>query len=205
MFLVGKADPDDPDRARKLSGLVQSGTDVDMKKVLEDTKSKAKDFDYHHLLLPYCLFVNHYDVTSKQFKEVLKKVEEVERHIMDELQKSRRSTSIARVKACDGDGLEPNYWGLAKQSNSLHEASMEVVELARRRQFEDKLVTALTNNLEEKSRMLLDIQRYDRWAKSHQLDIERMPGRIDSLKNLVSNKRTAWTRILVLILLLFVC
>ncbi|KAK2596450.1 hypothetical protein N8I77_013340 [Diaporthe amygdali] len=189
MFLVGKADPKDPNRARKLSGLIQSGSDVELREIVDATASKAERYNYHPLLLPYRLYVNHYENTSKQFNSVLKDVELVERLIKDELDNRRRLTSQAGGKVDDYEDSKPSHWGLAKWSKTLHEASMEVAELARRRTFEDYLGKTLIDELNKETpphyQLSQDVGRHDRWAKAHQLDIEGMPGRIDSLNNLL--------------------
>lgn len=188
MFLVGRPDPKDPDQARKLSGLIQSGADVKLREILDAVTSTAKGFDYHPLLLPYHLYLNHYEDTSKQFDKVLKRVEDAEEGIKKALDSKGKLISEAQGKI-DHD---PSQWGLANLSKLLHEASMEVSELARRRRFEDDLAKALKNELRQKrpaqNRMLRSLDRYDSWAKAHQSEIDGMPGKIDSLKTLVRHQ-----------------
>lgn len=191
MFLIGRADPKDPNGARKLSGLIQSGADVDLEGILDETTSKAKDFGYHPLLLPYHLYTDHYKNTSTQFDVVLKTVESVEQHIMTVLQNKSETIHQFSSKDDGDDGFEISYWGLAEQSKSLHEASMKVAEVSRRRRFEIDLANALKEELKLKrpaqNQMLRELHRYDRWANAHQSEIEGMPDRIDSLKNIVSH------------------
>lgn len=96
---------------------------------------------------------------------------------MDELHD--KSQLISQVEGDDDDDepLELGHWGLAKLSNLLHEASMEVAELARRRQFEDELAKQLNDELHKErplqNQIILGLQRYDRWTKAHQRDICR--------------------------------
>lgn len=197
MFLVSRADPKDPNLSRKLSGLLQSGADVNLEEILDRTTREAKHFSYHPLMLPYHLYIDHYDNTSKQFDSVLKKVEFVEESLMHVLQGEKKLHSQVSSNADGDDGQDTDHWGLARLSKSLHEASMEIAEVTRRRRFEDDFSKALQKELNLKrpaqSQMLWLLKnRYDRWARAHQLDIEGMPGRIDSLKNLVRHLWTTW-------------
>ncbi|KAF0322139.1 hypothetical protein GQ607_010642, partial [Colletotrichum asianum] len=194
MFLVGRADPKSPGQARKLSGLIQSGADVKLGEILSGVVRKADEFCHHPLLLPFHLYVNHYEGTSAHFKAVLDIVEHVEGRIMKALHGKRRLTSQVAQRNDDHDDQGTNHWDLASFSKDLHEASMKVAELARRRNFEDDLAKLLKKELEKRvsdqnqkaqNQLLGDLTRYDRWANAHQSDIDGMPGRIDSLNTLL--------------------
>lgn len=191
MFLVDRADPEDPEGSRKLSGLIQGGADVNLQKILTAAASKAKSFNYHPLLLPYELYISHFENTSQQFDNASNKVDEVEQGIMKALDNERGLTS-SHAKADEGDDMEPHHQGLTKLSRKLHEASRDAAELALRRQFQDELAKTLydqlTGNGLEETEMRAAISRYDRWTRGHQLDIDGMPARIESLRNLVSHQ-----------------
>ncbi|WYZ36439.1 hypothetical protein EsH8_XIV_000039 [Colletotrichum jinshuiense] len=189
MFLVGKEDPEDPGRSRKLSGLIQSGADVKLRGILRNVVEKAEEASYHPLLLPYQLYVDHCRTTSEQFDDTLHKVEFVEESITKALHGEKPPIYQVQGKVDNDEDPETNHWGLAGLGKTLHEASMEITELVRRRKFEDDLSEALKKELDKErpaqNPMLRDLKRRHRWANAHQLDITGMPSRVDSLKTLL--------------------
>lgn len=92
---------------------------------------------------------------------------------------------------------DSSYLGLTKLSRKLHEASRDASELTLRRQFQDEFANTLHNQLEgnelEDNEIRAAMSPDYRWTRSHQLDIDAMPARTESLRNLVSHNLLIFT------------
>lgn len=149
------------------------------------------------MLLLFQLFLDHYHTTSERFKKVLKKVETVDSIISGELQSviksdcdnaiansqsSPKTSILSTVKATSQKNSQnkPKGHNLAQLSQALHQARMELVELARRSEFESQVRKILQGDLKEEEQLIGRVNVYCAMSKSHELDIQVLPQRISS-------------------------
>lgn len=175
LFLICKTDPENPTTSRKISGVIQAGSDIDLEQVLSEVKARAAAYSYHPLILPATLFLGHHETTSTMVAGILEGVAFVERMLLVELERQKDKSYIY-----DGGS------SLLDLSERLHRYRMDLVELRRRRAFEDDVAKKLEEALGNENALLQQFARYNRWAKSNDGNIESLPDRIESQRNLVS-------------------
>ncbi|KAF5609026.1 Mg2+ transporter like zinc transport [Fusarium pseudoanthophilum] len=72
-------------------------------------------------------------------------------------------------------------------SMTLHECSMDLAELGRRRKFEKELGSVLQKDLSHDSKLRVLVEIYSRMSQSRDSDIESLPGKIESQRNVLYN------------------
>lgn len=156
----------------KISGVIQVDKDVDLTNIFRDVRDLAARYGHHQTLLPLQLFVSHYEATKEAFTLIQNRVSEVDddlfRHLKDE------------GKLDDASKL---YRDL---SMTLHSCSMDLAELGRRREFEKELGNVLQKDLRNNSKLRVLVEIYSRMSQSRDSDIESLPGKIESQRNVVS-------------------
>ena len=165
------------------AAMIRSDTVSEMSDVLHAAQTDAKDVS-HPLLLLFHLFLSHHRTTSEMLLNILDKVETVDSEIMGELQTEKAneipssdpSLSQARKKICDFGQL----------SQMLHEARMELVELAKRNAFETQVRGLLQKELKDESHLIWRMNMYIELSKRHGQYIQSLPERISSQTTVVS-------------------
>lgn len=69
---------------------------------------------------------------------------------------------------------------------TLNKCSMNLAELGRRRRFEEELGSRLLQDLQNDSKLRVVVEIYSRMSQSRDSDIESLPGKIESQRNVVS-------------------
>jgi len=153
--------------------VIQVGADVNVRRLIVEVQRLAETFAHHPLLLPIQLFQEHSDTTSRKLREILKKVKDVETKLMAEIVTQKMNID-----------LQIAGWNFGELSKTLHTCSMDLVELRRRRTFEDAVADALTSELKNHP-LLRRLASSEGLAKRHKRDIDSLPERIESQKTLV--------------------
>jgi len=117
-------------------------------------------------------------MTVKKLESILKNVAEVEKVLLNELSPGREhgtgSASASRAARCK------------RLIRTLHQCSMDLVELDRRRMFEQMLKTRLEKDLKSNKMLGQNVSTYTSMDSSRKFDITTLPGRIEGHKNVLS-------------------
>ncbi|KAM5343370.1 hypothetical protein ACJ41O_011907 [Fusarium nematophilum] len=125
------------------------------------------------MLLPLQLLKNHHATTSKAFHSIQKDVTDVDTKLMQTLETDKEPKHASQL-----------YRELSK---TLHKCTMNLVELGRRRQFEKELATSLQEDVQNDGELSLVVSLYANMSKSRDSDIETLPGKIESQRNVLYN------------------
>ncbi|KAI1126422.1 hypothetical protein F5Y10DRAFT_244732 [Nemania abortiva] len=183
-------------------------TEADVAKTKIPTALKAlyeeEIENMHPLLLLRELFSSYHNVTTKRFDKVLDRVEKVDSAIMDMLryesnsqpQQSRspetaaktwwqRLKSMANSAPKKARGMDSRAYDFSSHSKSLHEARMELVELAKRSKFESQVSEKLQTNLSDNQYLASRFSSVIESASRHGRDISELPDRITGQTNIL--------------------
>ncbi|KAI1749166.1 hypothetical protein F4782DRAFT_514787 [Xylaria castorea] len=156
-------------------GLIQVDSDVDLDEIFSEVQNLVEHYGRHPMLVPLQLFIQHCSLTAKTFKLIYDGVTQVDQKLFGELRSKKRSISKETSQ-------------LHRQlSMELHRHSMGLAELRRRRTFEDVLGDQLLTALESDGKLWLKAKRYASMAKSRDLDIESLPDKIESQRDVLYN------------------
>jgi hypothetical protein len=124
------------------------------------------------MLLPLELFRTHCRTTSKRFGALLADVKRVDERLLAELETESKPEDARK-----------EYREL---SRILHKCNMELEELGRRRKFEEKFGKQLSEDLRYNSGLNQIATMFADISKSRDVDMESLPGKMDSQRNVVS-------------------
>lgn len=156
----------------RVAGVVQADASINISDILH--KVKARSDTSQPLLLLLELYKDHFLTTSETFKTVLGNIEHVDAELRDEF----KNASASKTSKMDANH--------ARLSQMLHQARMDISELARRRYFEKKLGDQLLEDLKDDIQLADRIKMYSELSRSHELDIKALPDRISSQTSVVS-------------------
>ncbi|KAF7550313.1 hypothetical protein G7Z17_g5798 [Cylindrodendrum hubeiense] len=162
-----------PGSPSQISGVIQADKDVEFSHIFSAVPKLIDRHGHHQILLPLQLFKTHYETTSRAFNSILKDVTEVDSKLLQNLEaesKVRESSQLYR-----------------ELSMKLHKCSMRLAELDRRRRFEEELGTSLQQDLQNDTQLKLVVNLYASMSKSRDSDIEGLPGKIESQRNVLYN------------------
>jgi hypothetical protein len=181
--------------SQKVAGIIQADDLNSLKRVLGNVYEAAKGGG-HPLLLPIQLFETHFIDSQKQFKDILQDINKVASKIAKDLSKDK--SWVDKIK-------DHEY---AELNQKLHVCGISLVELERRRDFERRLGHLLVEELENEridlvklanedaetwnkrdlhiQRLLQRVVVYAAMSKNRDLDINNLPWRIESQRNVVS-------------------
>jgi hypothetical protein len=165
-------DSDMPNSPSKTSGVIQADKDVDFSQIFSGVRKLANVYGRHPMLLPLQLFMTHYDTTSETFRSIAKEVAEVDSKLLKELEKRSKPDKASQLHR--------------DLSMTLHKCSMDLAELGRRRKFEGELGERLAEDLHNEKKLNLVASMFASMSKSRDIDIESLPGKIESQRNVVS-------------------
>lgn len=166
---------------KSVAGFIQTDAEIDLSDVLCGARDQAANFSHHPSLVLVRFFLNHFTATANRFTEVLQKVQKVDQELMREM----RGGSTKKSKI-------PSF---GRMSQILHEARMELAELARRRTFEKDFSRLLHEDLKREGRLLSRVAMYSGISRSHDLALEALPKRIESQATVVSTYLTLHPRL----------
>ncbi|KAI1735240.1 hypothetical protein F4680DRAFT_435894 [Xylaria scruposa] len=156
-------------------GLIQVDSDVDLNEIFSGVQNLVKLYGQHPMLVPLQLFIQHCSFTAQTFKLIFDGVTQVDEELFSELKNEKRSASKKTSQL------------YRKLSMHLHEHSMGLAELRRRRTFENNLGDQLLEALESDGKLWLKAKRYASMSKSRDLDIESLPDKIESQRDVLYN------------------
>ncbi|TRX88263.1 hypothetical protein FHL15_010830 [Xylaria flabelliformis] len=156
-------------------GLIQVDSDVDLDEIFSEIQNLVKLYGQHPMLVPLQLLIQHCSFTAQTFKSIYDGVIQVDGDLFSELKSNKRSAS---------EKTSQLYRRLSKE---LHEHSMGLAELGRRRTFEKNLGNQLLTALESDGRLWQKAKRYVTMSESRDLDIEGLPDKIESQRAVLYN------------------
>ena len=173
LVLHSTIDSDGYDANSKTCGILQADKDADFAFIFDSVRIRAAKSGPHPMLLPLPLFLAHFEMTSEIFRSILGDIADVDSKILHEL--DHRSGPEEASK------LHRNI------SMKLHMCSMELAELGRRTKFEEELAARLMEDLQGHADLKLLIAMFSSMSKSRKPDIEELPGKVEGLRNVVSD------------------
>ncbi|KAF5604361.1 hypothetical protein FPCIR_907 [Fusarium pseudocircinatum] len=157
----------------KLSGVIQADADVDLRRIFSDVRELVARHRHHPTLLPVQLFRSHYEATLSAFNSIQADVGIVDEKLLRQFEEESKLDDASKL-----------YRDL---SMTLHKCSMKLAELGRRRKFEEELGTKLQQDLKDDSKLRVVVEIYSRMSQSRDSDIESLPGKIESQRNVLYN------------------
>jgi hypothetical protein len=172
LVLICMTESDAPDSPSKTSAVIQTDQESDPSKLFQGVQGLAKLYGRHPMLLPLELFRTHCRTTSKRFGALLADVKRVDERLLAELETESKPEDARK-----------EYREL---SRILHKCNMELEELGRRRKFEEKFGKQLSEDLRYNSGLNQIATMFADISKSRDVDMESLPGKMDSQRNVVS-------------------
>ncbi|KAG9494790.1 hypothetical protein J7337_013929 [Fusarium musae] len=198
LVLYSMTDLDMKRHTSRLSGVIQTDAGVDLSTVLSEVQKLAGKHGRHQSLLPIQLFKVHFAETLKTLKDVQEKIAEVDKDLSSQYEQDSKLEKATKL--------------YKKSSKVLHECSRTLADLRRRRSFEEDLGNQIREGLQKlvelrRQRSLKDddiqtypqkdarsdyelavmMDLYSKMSKGLDLDIEALPGTIESQRNVLFN------------------
>lgn len=164
-----------PNSSSSTSGVIQIDHDTSLSDVFSGVHTLARRHGYHPSLLPVQLFITHCNLTTKTFEVIFKDIATVDVDLLTVLKTKSNSKEAPKLHR--------------RLSMTLHQSSMKLAELGRRRKFEEDLGERLKQDLQNERDLEALIGTLDTFAnmsKSKDLDIKTMPEKIEAQRNVVS-------------------
>lgn len=166
----------EPNSSSSTSGVIQMDNDTNLSDIFSGIHTLAKRHGHHPSLLPVQLFITHCNLTTKTFESIFKDIANVDVDLLTELKTKSNSKEAAKLHR--------------SLSMTLHQSSMKLAELGRRRNFEEDLGERLKQDLQEEKHLEALIGTLDTFAnmsKSKDLDIKTLPEKIEAQRAVVSH------------------
>ncbi|KAH6960250.1 hypothetical protein DER45DRAFT_155111 [Fusarium avenaceum] len=173
LILYSKTNLDVPRPASRLSGVIQADAGIDLSDVFSEVRKLAGNYGRHHSLLPIQLFMSHSAATSQQLRSMQKELQGVDKDLLRQYEEESKPEEANKL--------------YRRLSMVLHKCSMKLTELRQRRSFEDDLGNDLRDDLEVKSRLRRMVELISKMSKNLDLDVEALPDRIESQRNVLFN------------------
>ncbi|KAM0487316.1 hypothetical protein ACHAP7_001828 [Fusarium lateritium] len=157
----------------KLSGVLQADAGVDLRNIFCDVQDLVGRHGHNQTLLPVQLFKSHYETTLTAFNSIQADVGMVDEELLRQFEEEGNLDDASKL--------------YRKLSMTLHKCSMNLAELGRRRKFEDELGTKLQQDLQNDSKLRVVVEIYSRMSQSRDSDIDSLPGKIESQRNVLYN------------------
>ncbi|KAG8670558.1 hypothetical protein FPOAC1_009980 [Fusarium poae] len=173
LLLYCMADSGAAGESSKLSGVIQADAGVDLRNIFCDVRDLVGRHGHHQTLLPVQLFKSHYEATLAAFNSIQTDVAMVDDELLQQFEEEGKMDDASKL--------------YRKLSMTLHKCSMNLAELGRRRKFEEELGKKLQDDLQNDSKLRVVVEIYSRMSKSRDSDIESLPGKIESQRNVLFN------------------
>ncbi|KAF9772365.1 hypothetical protein IL306_009944 [Fusarium sp. DS 682] len=171
LLLYSMTDRNELAASAKLSGVIQADADVRLTNIFADVRELIARHGHHQSLLPVQLFKSHYEATLAAFNSIQTEVAMVDEEFLRQFEEESKLDESSKL--------------YRKLSMTLHQCSMKLAELSRRRDFEEKLGTLLQQDLQNDSKLRVVVGIYSRMSQSRDSDIESLPGKIESQRNVL--------------------
>jgi cysteinyl-tRNA synthetase len=170
-----------PRPASRLSGVIQADSGIDLSIVFSGVRELAEEYGRHQSLLPIQLFKLHSTETSQQLKSMQDELRKIDKDLLRQYEQESKPEEANKL--------------YRRLNMVLHKCSMKLAELRQRRSFEDDLGSDLRDDLEVKSKLRRMVELISKMSKNLDLDVEALPDRIESQRNVVSFKKPrSWPR-----------
>jgi len=116
-------------------------------------------------------------MTSETFKSIFNNIAEVDGKLLEELETKSKSEKASKLHR--------------ELSMTLHQCSMGLAELGRRRKFEEELGERPRQDLQNERKLETLVSIFANMSKGRDLDIASLPGKIESQRNVVSHWRSS--------------
>ncbi|KAI1414124.1 hypothetical protein F5Y13DRAFT_198047 [Hypoxylon sp. FL1857] len=173
LFLYCVVDSDREELPGRVSGVVQADKHIDFSKLFKEVQRLANMYDHHPTLLPLQLFVTHCEATFETSESMFENVTRVDEELQAEL-KAKNRPGKAKILFRD-------------LSIRLLECSMKLAELKRRTSFEQEFGERLQNELTNENKLMLLLEMCLSRSRSLDLEIEGLPTKIESQRNLLQS------------------
>ncbi|KAF5707709.1 hypothetical protein FGLOB1_6780 [Fusarium globosum] len=173
LLLYSMVDSNVAGASSKLSGVIQADAGVDLRRIFGDVRDLIARHGHHRTLLPVQLFRSHYESTLSAFNSIQTDVGMVDEELLRQLEEESKLDDASKL--------------YRKLSMTLHKCSMNLAELDRRRKFEEELGARLQEDLKNDSKLKVVVEIYSRMSQSRDSDIESLPGKIESQRNVLYN------------------
>ncbi|KAH0562508.1 hypothetical protein GP486_002800 [Trichoglossum hirsutum] len=160
------------DEGTKGAAIIQSDAKTDISTILQGTKKYSAE-GMHPLLILLQLFEDHVNTTSRKAEDVTRNIQAVDSDLLDAL------------KVINDPKQKDKFSNFGRLSQGLHEARMDLVELARRREFEKQIGKRLLEDLHKERALISRANMFIDLSESHDLDIQSLPQRIDSQRTVL--------------------
>ncbi|KAH7485915.1 hypothetical protein FOMA001_g5698 [Fusarium oxysporum f. sp. matthiolae] len=173
LLLYSMIDSNVAGASSKLSGVIQADAGVDLKRIFCDVRDLVARHGHHRTLLPVQLFKYHYEATLSAFNSIQTDVGMVDEELLRQFEEEGKLDDASKL--------------YRRLSMTLHKCSMNLAELGRRRRFEEELGSRLLQDLQNDSKLRVVVEIYSRMSQSRDSDIESLPGKIESQRNVLYN------------------
>ncbi|KAF4422222.1 hypothetical protein FACUT_10699 [Fusarium acutatum] len=153
----------------KISGVIQVDADFRLTDIFSGVRKLVGRLDHHQTLLPLQLFVSHYGATKDGIDLIQKDIGDVDDRLLNHLKEQGKLDDASKL--------------YRELSMTLHKCSMDLAELGRRRKFEEELGKFLLEDLKNDSKLKVLAEIYLRMSRSRESDVESLPGKIESQRN----------------------
>ncbi|KAI8630492.1 hypothetical protein F5Y19DRAFT_427791 [Xylariaceae sp. FL1651] len=171
LILYSVMDSDKPNSPSRTSGVFHADKDVDFSQVFSGIHKLGSRHGRHPILLPLQLFILHCKMTSRLCKSTIADITDVDSKLLSELDNKSNPD--------DANKLYRNL------STTLHKSSMQLAELNRRRKFEEELGERVKQELQYGGELKLLASMFASMSKSQEADIEGLPDKIESQRNVL--------------------
>ncbi|CZR46065.1 uncharacterized protein FPRO_11512 [Fusarium proliferatum ET1] len=157
----------------KISGIIQVDADLKLEDIFCGIHKLVQRLGHHPTLLPLQLFVSHYGTTKDGIDLIQKEIGNVDKMLLEHLEEKGKL----------GDASKQ----YREMSMTLHKCSMDLAELNRRKKFEEELGNFLKKELKNDNQLKTLAEVYLRMSRSRESDLESLPGKIESQRNVLFN------------------
>ncbi|KLO92447.1 Uncharacterized protein LW93_12021 [Fusarium fujikuroi] len=156
----------------KISGVIQVDVDLKLQDIFSGAHNLVQKLGRHPTLLPLQLFVSHYGATKDEIDRIQEKIGYVDDKLLGHLEEKGKLGDASKL--------------YRELSMILHKCSMDLAELNRRKKFEEELGNFLKEDLKNDSQLKTLADVYLRMSRSREADLDSLPGKIESQRNVVS-------------------
>ncbi|RAH49164.1 uncharacterized protein BO95DRAFT_460598 [Aspergillus brunneoviolaceus CBS 621.78] len=154
----------------RIAGVIQADKAFDFQRVHTTIRGAS---EIYPMLLPVELYKAHVEFTARTFEKILRTLREVDAGLLKELK------GISKP-----DDARQSHRLLSK---TLHECSMQLVELGQRWRFEKELGERLKKHTKSNETAMRTIAILAALSESREFDMQTLPLKVESQRNVVKS------------------
>ncbi|KAJ6016053.1 Mg2+ transporter protein CorA-like/Zinc transport protein ZntB [Penicillium herquei] len=168
--LILYSETNESDSATRMSGIIQADKDFTFKEYQSEIRKASTIYP---MMLPLELYKKHVASTARKFEQIRSTLRDVDDKLLKELEGMNKPEDARRSHR--------------ELSKTLHECSMKLVELGRRRVFEgDFAATMMKNQIDQDNIGITQtISILDDISKSREYDMQTLPSKVESQRNIL--------------------